>query len=247
MFPLPLFPTIADDLEAMDSRQSVQHMNTFMKNTLIRGVNNVYDTASHVNNDRLAYHFLRYATVVFDILRVHIEGDQKFFSTKNAKGTSLVDFLGIADSYAAEFSVLYSAVQGMQKKLQSWIKCPATYSSVEFRKTLETFSKPMLQSMTNQRKALDRGHMMKFCAEPEMRGMITDNLHWLASHSDVAVLLPFVLSHHDPATSARWPNVAPEGLKLVPEFVNKDPICWAFARFDPITKQKRSSRTLPSV
>jgi len=51
-------------------------MNTFMKNTLIRGVNNIYETAHFVNNDndKLAYHFLRYVIVVFDMLRLRIEG-----------------------------------------------------------------------------------------------------------------------------------------------------------------------------
>lgn len=237
MFPLPLFPTIPDDLESMDSRRSVQHMNTFMKNTLIRGVNNIYETACLVNNGKLAYDFLRYAITVLDMLRLHIEGDQMFFIRRNAQDTSLIDFLGIAGSYASEFSVLHDAVKDLQQKLQSWTTSPETYSCMNVRHSLETFAEPMLQSMASQRKLLGKDYMMKFSAEAELRDMITD----------MSVLLPFVLSHHDPATSAHWPSVAPEGLKLVPDFVNKDPMCWNFAPLDPITKQKRINRTLLSV
>jgi len=106
----------------------------------------------------------------------------------------------------------------------------------------------MLQSMAKQRKALDKDSLMKFSAEAELRDMTTGNLNWLASHSDMSVLLPFVLSHHDPATSAHWPSVAPEGLKLVPDFVNKDPMCWKFAPVDPVTQQRHfDGSTLSSL
>ncbi|KAF8070374.1 hypothetical protein FPV67DRAFT_1016960 [Lyophyllum atratum] len=241
MFPLPLFPTVAVDLEGMDSRSSVQHMNTFMKNTLIRGVNNIYQTAPHVNNKSLVDPFLRYAIIVCDMLSLHLQGDQMFFTKGNAQNKSLVDFLGITAPYATESSALQNILKHMLEKLHSWTKTPGAYSYVDLQLSLKVLGTPMLQSMASQRNALNKDSLMKFVAEAELRDMITDNLIWLASHSDMSLLLPFVLSHHDPATSEHWPNVAPEGLGLVPDFVHKDLACWGFAPIDPITRQKRSN------
>ncbi|KAF5385774.1 hypothetical protein D9615_002333 [Tricholomella constricta] len=193
------------------------YINQHPQNALIRGVNSIYEAAPLANKGKLAAPFLRYVIMVSDMLRLHLEGDQMFFTRRNTQGKSIVDFLGIAESHSNNFSGLFTFLTGLQQKLKSWNKSPETYSYIDLRGSLGTLGPLMLRSMESQAK----------------------NLIWLASHSDMAVLLPFVLSHHDPVTSAKWPTVAPEGLKMVPGFVKKDTPCWEFAPFDPVTKQRR--------
>ncbi|KAG5651002.1 hypothetical protein H0H81_010261 [Sphagnurus paluster] len=107
-----------------------------MKNTLIRGVNNIYATAQFASTKSLTTPFLRYTLAVCNMLCVHVQGphltcpaypstdtipgDQMFSTLRNAHGKSLVDFLGTADSYAQESSALLEFIKGLESMLLSW-------------------------------------------------------------------------------------------------------------------------------
>lgn len=63
-----------------------------------------------------------------------------------------------------------------------------------------------------------------------------ENVEWLGAQSDIAVLLPFVLSHHDPRTSKFWPTITAEGLAALPMLVQIHAACWKLAPFDPVSR-----------
>ncbi|KAG5646846.1 hypothetical protein DXG03_002223 [Asterophora parasitica] len=144
-----------------------------MKNTLIRGVNNVYSTAPLVTNNKFTPPFLRYVVIVIEILRLHLEGDQLFFTKINVQGKSIVDVLGIANSYLKDYAALLAFLQGMQQMLQKWTKTPQKFSPGDLQGSLGTLSSLMLRHMESQRKALSKDYLMKYCSDKELRDMIT--------------------------------------------------------------------------
>lgn len=80
-YPLPVLPSIPDDLENLDSRYALPHLMALMKNTLIRGLNRVYACAPLVIVGQPALlPFLDYVRSLLAQLNVHLEEDATFFS-----------------------------------------------------------------------------------------------------------------------------------------------------------------------
>lgn len=67
-----------------------------------------------------------------------------------------------------------------------------------------------------------------------------DAVMYFASQCDLPFLLPFILSHHDRATSKFWPPTTPEGWAALPAFMKVHAGFWDFVPFDPTTGAKRS-------
>ncbi|KAG6837795.1 hypothetical protein H0H93_016163 [Arthromyces matolae] len=208
-----------------------------MKNALIRGLNNLHNLAPRVlDNHRVP--FLRYASVVCDILYLHLKGDQLFLSRTNSQGKSLLACSTIEANINQDLSQLLAATSKLRNNIKSWLNAPDSYAPVHLQRSLDAIAALILAGMTNQRLVLDKDNLIQYCpTEAEIREMIHENLLWLTSEITISILLPFVLSHHDPSTSAYWPAVSPQGRQLVPGFVDQDSACWYFAPFDPITGQ----------
>jgi len=47
----------------------------------------------------------------------------------------------------------------------------------------------------------------------------TGSVARIGEHSDMTFLLPFVLSHHDHATSTYWPNIHKDGIAMLPTLI----------------------------
>lgn len=163
------------------------------QNALIRGMNTMYETASHLTATQPEFKpFVQYSLVVCDMLRLHLQGkdiplhdiqsfttgfvvmrygfasgDEKFFTSLNSHGKSLVDYLGIPRSPNI-FSELDDTLNAIQEKLQAWeaVSCPssvshirpinrshqapATYSPTQLQKSLESLGDLVLPSMKKQ-------------------------------------------------------------------------------------------------
>ncbi|KAF9467378.1 hypothetical protein BDZ94DRAFT_1382522 [Collybia nuda] len=255
-FPLPLLPTIPDNLDDMDSRKSIRYINTFMKNALIRGLNNVYTLAELVeDSETILCSFLDYALVVCDMICLHIEGtqpccDESFFTTPNSEGVALLKILG-KSSNMNDGGKMYNDIKALQQKIYAWKESPSTYSPNLLRMAVIQFAQEVYWKMEKQRgrlpnktqvESMDADVLAKAITDKALRSMIDENLQWLASHSDITYLLPFVLSHHDVRTSSYWPSVSPEGLEMVPELVMVHAECWEFAPIDPVTREVKTRK-----
>jgi hypothetical protein len=80
-YPLPVLPSIPDDLEHLDSRYALPHLMALMKNTLVRGLNRVHACAPLVIVGHPALlPFLDYVRSLLAQLNLHLEEDSTFFS-----------------------------------------------------------------------------------------------------------------------------------------------------------------------
>jgi hypothetical protein len=129
--------------------------------------------------------------------------------------------------------------------IQRWNKCPSSYTPSELLDFLENVEEPIVTGMrkqvilssqnrglffssSGQVESIQGEYLIKAYSEAQMRAMIE-------AQSDISILLPFCMSHHDKKTSKYWPTIPAEGLAALPELVKAHPSRWIFAPFDPVT------------
>jgi len=95
MFPLPMLATKPVDLDSMDSRDAFPYQLAFMKNTILRALNNIHTLARVFPRDdpRLGP-FLEYIIGFCDILVLHVHMDVILFRTPFVAGATLEKHLG---------------------------------------------------------------------------------------------------------------------------------------------------------
>ncbi|TFK44464.1 hypothetical protein BDQ12DRAFT_18561 [Crucibulum laeve] len=237
MTPLKLFPTIPDELEAMDSRLALRYQNIFMKNTLIRGLNTVHEVAPQINPSHPLFQaFMEYAEIVGDMVRLHLEGDEVFFITFNGSGRSLFDILG-EECNPNDFKI-GDQLKALRQVINRWQEDQSTYVPATLQEHIQHLNSTLSTKFWDQINKVKSEYLVSVVSDERLRTMIQDNVIWLVTHSDMTILLPFILSHHDSKTSAHWPSVTEEGMAAMPELLKVHEGCWKFAPFDPITKQQ---------
>ncbi|EGO00868.1 hypothetical protein SERLA73DRAFT_159508 [Serpula lacrymans var. lacrymans S7.3] len=235
LFPLPMLPSIPDNLDSLDSRKALPFLMAFMKNTLIRGLNNVHQVAPLLNsNNPRTIFFLKYITSLCKLLRTHLEGDRLFFSLALPGGKALRDIVSI-DCHP-DLTFVHKALDQVESKLDAWTKNPASYCSLTLRQGIE-FAPTMIVKMQVQLNLLSFDYISSLISDKDLRPMIQANMEWFASHSDITFLLPFVISHHDTSTSPHWPTITEQGAAALPSLIKEHAGCWEFAPIDPLTKQ----------
>ncbi|KIK09308.1 hypothetical protein K443DRAFT_651346 [Laccaria amethystina LaAM-08-1] len=247
----PLLPIISDDLASLDPRLALRYQNTFMKNALIRGLNIIYLAASTINDGEHPNfrEFTEYAHMVCGMIKLHLRGDDVFFTTPNSDGQTLTDILGEDCTLPSTIALQISSLDEI---IQRWNKCPSSYTPSELLDILENVEEPIVTGMrkqvilssqnrglffssSGQVESIQGEYLIKAYSEAQMRAMIEGNVFWLAAQSDISILLPFCMSHHDKKTSKYWPTIPAEGLAALPELVKAHPSRWIFAPFDPVT------------
>ncbi|KAF8893904.1 hypothetical protein BD779DRAFT_1669423 [Infundibulicybe gibba] len=231
--PLQVLPTIPDNLEVMDSRHSLRYLNTFMKNTLIYGFNRIFQLSPLISGSHPAFQaFLKYVQCYCDILKSHLEGDAMFFTSAGENKKTLRDILGPHSVPKIANNEVLDSLKEIQQSIPAWSKSPASYSCSGFQNMLG-FGTRMAIDMRQQVSAIDGDLLVKAISHEELQKKIKEHMEWLASRTDIAFLIPyvmsgfhntrpatlrkrnrFVLSHHDPQTSKTWPAVTEEGLIL---------------------------------
>ncbi|KAL1742358.1 hypothetical protein HDZ31DRAFT_66051 [Schizophyllum fasciatum] len=242
MFPLATLPLInvPSNLVSEDPRLTLRHINTLMKNDLIRALNSVQSTGASISHAHPTFPaFLDYATRVCDVLESHLEGDETFFNCKDPRigGRSLFDVFGVAD--ALHIAPAIAGIKALRDSVDGWRKSPASYSTGALTDAL-LFAGPMTEGMKKQVAAIRDDVLQKAISVEDMGAMIDENLIWFTGRFDAAFLVPFVIAHHDPATTTAWPPLGPEAVAALPELVTVHKDLWQFAPFDPLTAAKRA-------
>ncbi|CAA7259147.1 unnamed protein product [Cyclocybe aegerita] len=232
-FPLALLPTIPDNLDKLKARNALLYHNTFMKNALIRSLNVLYDVAPKVTTGSHSgfQPFMEYVDTVCDMLILHIKGDEEFFKTLAQQCKS---FRWSANKATV---TVVDSLNALRRSVSGWKKDPKMFASARLLAII-TSMEGVLREVLHKQVAKFRSEALpQTVSDDQLASMIKDNMIWLASNSDVTILLPFCMSHHDPKTSKHWPPVSEEAIKAMPGLVNTHPTIWKLAPFDPITKQ----------
>ncbi|TRM69224.1 hypothetical protein BD626DRAFT_473361 [Schizophyllum amplum] len=240
MFPLATLPVsdVPADLVSGDPRATLRHINTFMKNDLIRALNSVQSAGSRVSAGQPTFvPFLEYATRVCDVLEYHLEGDETFFTCKEPRlgGRSLFEIFGYANPTHAATAT--AGIQALKDKLSSWRQNPSSYSVSALTEAM-SFAGPMAEGMKKQVAAIREDVLNKVISAEAMGDMIQENLIWFTGRFDAAFLVPFVIAHHDVASAAAWPPLGPDAETALPDLVQEHKELWQFAPYDPITRVK---------
>lgn len=145
----PLLPIISDDLASLDPRVALRYQNTFMKNALIRGLNDIYLAASTINDGEHPNfrEFMEYAQMVCEMIKLHLRGDDVFFTTPNSDGQSLTDILGEDCTLPSTIALQISSLDEM---IHSWNKCPSSYTPSELVDFLQNIEEPIVTGMRKQ-------------------------------------------------------------------------------------------------
>ncbi|TFK74565.1 hypothetical protein BDN72DRAFT_833051 [Pluteus cervinus] len=234
MYPLSVFASIPDDLNKMDSRISMKHLNLFMKNTIIRGLNTVYAVAPSISSDHSAFPaFMAYTKIVLIMVMFHLDGDEAFFTRPFNEKECLLNFLGSAS--VAKNQPLVAAVADAQKRVGAWIIDPKDYTADTLRAALE-FGGPLTEALGKQLDSMNNECLEKIVSHEALHLFIEEHLKWLTTKPEVTILVPFIVGHHDFSTNQHWPGLSAEGNAALPHLVAMQPEAWKFAPVDPLTK-----------
>ncbi|TFY78576.1 hypothetical protein EWM64_g5442 [Hericium alpestre] len=176
-------------------------------------------------------HLLTYAAKVCDLLAVHLQGDAQFFMHP-----SLRKILGPA--CAPDISAVLGKVAQLRAAVDKWMKQSADFDGAKLVAAL-AFGDEVAGKMKTQVMAVDSKRLAAGMKEDELKQMMQANIEWFASQSDIVFLIPFLLSHHDRATSTHWPPITSEGRAALPGLVQQYARCWEMAPFDCVTGKKK--------
>ncbi|KAJ2931298.1 hypothetical protein H1R20_g5828, partial [Candolleomyces eurysporus] len=236
MYPLTLLPVVPDDLNTMEV--ALRYQTSFMKNALIRALNNVYEQAQRIGDGghQDFKPFMAYCRIVGDMLRLQYEGDDLFFAKSGTNKVSLDQILGGAWTKSPHWKKVPETLKTWDNKLQEWLENPTTYRGTDLRALLDEMEVPLNKGLFELIEVAKPEILSQKFSDEEMHAMIGEHILWLSSNSDVTILLPFCTSHHDPLTSNFWPIITEEGLAALPELAEQHSSQWALAPFDPVKR-----------
>ncbi|KAF9482202.1 hypothetical protein BDN70DRAFT_930180 [Pholiota conissans] len=232
MFPLPLLNTVPDNLEKMRARTALQYQNAFMKNTLVRALNNIYDAAPRVKSSHPAFaSFMGYIEMVCDVASLHIQGDE-VFAQSLAQHCKSYRWPTNKSGPAA-----LNALKSLRHTASDWKKDGRSYNAGHIQKSLNGMEAVLLEVVHKQVPKFSGDAVPSTISDDKISELVTENMVWLMTNSDVHILVPFCMTHHDVKTSKHWPPVTEEGVQAMPDLVKEFASHWTFAPFDPITRR----------
>ncbi|KAG2118230.1 uncharacterized protein F5147DRAFT_604346 [Suillus discolor] len=232
-YPLPVLPSIPDDLENLDSRCALPHLMALMKNTLIRGLNRVYACAPLVIVGHPALlPFLDYVRSLLTQLNVHLEEDATFFSANALAEVA-------ATKANPDTKTIKESIISLTSLVSTWIMDESDFSSSALRERL-SFGPALVTVMQAQIRALTPALLSSIISHLDLLELIAASVGRISERSDMTFLLPFVVSHHDHTTSVHWPKI-PEGcIEMFPALILNHPGCWQFAPYNPFNHEAQS-------
>ncbi|KAG2131708.1 uncharacterized protein EDB93DRAFT_932026 [Suillus bovinus] len=232
-YPLPVLPSIPDDLETLDSRCALPHLMALMKNTFIRGLNRVHACAPLVIvGHPTLLPFLDYVRLLLTQLNVHLEEDTTFFSANALAEVSLTEVN--PDTKAIKKSVV-----SLLCLVSTWIMDESKFCSSALREGL-SFGPALVAIMQAQIRALTPSLLSSIISHLDLLELIAASVGRISERSDMTFLLPFIVSHHDRTTSAHWPKLPKGCFEMFPTFILNHSRCWQFAPYNPLTHEAQS-------
>lgn len=236
-YPLPILPSIPDNLEHLDSRHALPHLMALMKNTLIRGLNRIYACAPLVNVSHPALlPFLDYVRLVLTQLEVHLEEDATFFSANALAGVA-------ATEANPDTKTIRESIISLMSLVAAWILDESDFCSGALCEGL-SFGPSLVAIMQAQIRALTPTPLSSIISHSDLLELIRASVGRISERSDMTFLLPFVVSHHDRATSTHWPKIPRGFVEVFPTLILNHPGCWQFAPYNPLTNETQSLITI---
>ncbi|KAI0256427.1 hypothetical protein BJV78DRAFT_465404 [Lactifluus subvellereus] len=240
MFPLPMFATIPVDLESIDSRHAIPYHLAFMKNTILRGLNNIYTLACEIRRDdpRLGP-FLQYIAGYCDVLVLHINMDERLFRAPVIADSALEKVLG--KNCVQDMRRVVRDAELLKGLAQEFAQHPGNYNGCTIIEQLSFGNEFAARSWT-QLHSIDVRRLESAYSEAEMRRKLREVIDAFVHQSDIAFLIPFIRSHHDRKTSLYWPAISPKSRMIVLCLAKTYARSWELAPYDISTGRERGSR-----
>lgn len=228
------------DLDSMDSRYAVRYHLAFMKNTILRALNNIHTHALTLPHDdpRLRA-FFEYIVGVCDVLVLHIDTDKDLFHTPVVAGVTLEKLLDKA--CVQDMGKVTEGAMKLKELAWKYAKRPELYKASRIVARL-SFAEEFSARSWAQLHSIDGSRLVPVCSEEEMRHGLRRIITSFLEKSDAAFLVPFIHSHHDRKTSTYWPPISSEDRLTVRCLAKVHSRSWELAPFDVFTGRERGSR-----
>ncbi|KAF8482500.1 hypothetical protein DFH94DRAFT_367616 [Russula ochroleuca] len=248
MFPLPMLrslevdqASIAGGLDSMDSRYAVRYHLAFMKNTILRALNNIHTHALTLprDDDPRLRAFFEYIVGVCDVIVLQIDTDKHLFRTPVIAGVALEELMG--EGCVQDMRKVVKGANKLKELARKYAKRPERYESNEIIARL-SFAGEFSARSWAQLHFVDGRRLASACSEEEMRHGLQGIIASFLEKSDAAFLVPFIHSHHDRKTSTYWPPISSEDRITVACLAKVHPRLWELAPFDVFTGRERGSQ-----
>ncbi|KAI0033457.1 hypothetical protein K488DRAFT_84898 [Vararia minispora EC-137] len=229
VFPLAVFPTTSVDLMSIDARDALPYEMAFMKNTLLRGLNGaVAHGTSLSSSDASLKSFLTYVGELCGIILTHIEVDEHFFRETKKRGIILEHVLG--PSCVPDLLEVRESIAALKRFIVECLSNPPMYDGQTLLSKLD-FAEKLRDAWGAQLDAVNPSRLIPSLDDTEVREMTREIIAYFTSKCDHAFLVPYILSHHDPATSMHWPQTTPQNWAALSQVMPKYAGCWDFAPY----------------
>jgi len=228
------------NLDSMDSRYAVRYHLAFMKNTVLRALNNIHVRALTLPRDdpRLRA-FFEYIVGLCDVLVLHVDTDKDLFREPVIAGVALEKLLG--EGCVQDMRKVVKGAKKLKKLAQKYVKRPGRYDGSRIIARL-SFAEEFSARSWAQLHSFDGSGLVLACSEEEMRHGIRRIITSFLERSDATFLVPFIHSHHDRKTSTYWPPINSEDRMTVPCLAKVHSGFWELAPFDVLTGRERGSQ-----
>ncbi|KIM45059.1 hypothetical protein M413DRAFT_328441 [Hebeloma cylindrosporum] len=207
-----------------------------MKNALIRGLNAIYAVAPKIKASHPAFqHFLEYIEVVCEMIMLHLQGDEVFLESLSQKCTG---YRWVANK---NITSLQNPLNALRQLVSEWKRNGNSYQASRLQSSLSSMEDLLVDVLRKQVAKLRGDALPESVSNSDLHSLIIGNMIWLGTNSDISILLPFCMSHHDPRTSQFWPPITADAIAAMPELVKAHPNIWKFAPFNPVTKAANKS------
>jgi len=230
------------DLDSMDSRHAVRYHLTFMKNTILRALNNIHTHALTLPRDdpRLRA-FFEYIVGLCDVMVLHIDTDKDLFQTPVIAGVALEKLLG--EGCVQDMRKVVKGANKLKKLARKYVRRPGRYDGRKIISRL-SFAEEFSARSWAQLHSIGGSRLVSVCSEEEMRHGLRRIITSFLEKSDAAFLIPFIHSHHDRKTSIYWPPISSEARMTVPCLAKVHSRSWELAPFDVFTGRERGSQEI---
>jgi len=224
----------------MDSRYAVRYHLAFMKNTILRALNNIHTLALALPGDdpRLRA-FFEYIVGVCDILVLHIDSDKHLFRTPVIAGVALEKLLG--EGCVQDMRKVAKGAYKLKKLARKYAEGPEQYESSEIIAHL-SFAEEFSARSWAQLHSIDVNRLLSDCSEEDMHHGLQLIMASFVEKSEAAFLVPFIHSHHDRKTSTHWPPIGTKDRIVVACLAKVYSRSWELAPFDVFTGRERGSQ-----
>jgi len=224
----------------MDSRYAVRYHLAFMKNTILRALNNIHTHALTLPlDDPLLSAFLEYIMGLCDVLVLHIDTDKVLFYTRVIAGVALEKLLD--EGCVQDMRKVVTGAKELKELAREYAERPELYDGSEIIARL-SFAEEFSARSWAQLHSIDASRLVLVCSEEDMRYGLCYIITLFLERSYAPFLVPFIHSHHDRKTSTYWPPIRAEDRMTVPCLAKVHSRSWELAPFDIFTGREQGSR-----